>query len=295
LKHAKTLVLEKAVLGSRHCSSIVGAGVGMALRGLRTIAEIQYLDYIPYAIQQLIDELAPLRHRTDGGQSAPLLVRTHGGQLVGMWHSGFPLGMILSSCPGLRVLVPRDGARAVAMYKAVMESEDPAFSVEPLQILYTKEKVPNNLAEISTPLGHSEVLKQGDALTIITYGTCCSTALEAASQLEEMGINVELVDLQTLCPIDENGVALASIKKTGKVLFLDEDIPNGASAFVLNTLINERGGLLHAEAIATLTAPAHKPPYGEDGKFFGKPQPGDIVKKVCDMLDELDSGSRSTY
>lgn len=276
-------------------SSIIGTAVGLALRGLRPIAEIQYQDYVVYGLQQMVDELSSLRHRTDGGQAAPALVRTHGGQLVGMWHSGFPVGMVLSSCPGLRVLVPRNATQAVSMYRAVMESEDPAFSVEPLQGLYGKEKVPNNLGEMCTPLGHSEVLKQGDALTIITYGTCCTTAMEAAKELESMGINVEVVDLQTLNPIDTNGVALASMKKTGNVLFLDEDIPNGASAFVLNTLVNEREGLLHVDTIGTLTAPGHKPPYGKDGKFFGKPQPTDVVKKVCDMLDQIDNKNRSAY
>lgn len=276
-------------------SSIVGGAVGMALRGLRPIVEIQYHDYAVYALQQMVDELSCLRHRTDGGQVAPVLIRTHGGQLVGMWHSGFPLGMILSSCPGLRVLVPRNGTHAVAMYRAVMKSQDPAFSVEPLQGLYCKEKVPENLDEICLPLGHSETLRKGDDFTIITYGSCCNTALEAAKELETMGIQVDVIDLQTLNPIDENGVALESIKKTGKVLFLDEDIPNGASAFALTTLIHEREGILHTELVAALTAPGHKPPYGKDGKFWGKPQPGDVVKKVCDMLEELDGEKRSSY
>ncbi len=276
-------------------SSIVGGAVGMALRGLRPIVEIQYQDYVPFALQQMVDELASLRHRTDGGQAAPVLIRTHGGQLVGMWHSGFPLGMVLSSCPGLRVLVPRNATQAVGMYRAVMESQDPAFSVEPLQGLYAKERVPNNLVDICTPLGHSEILKPGNAFTIITYGTCCNTALEAAKELESMGISVEVVDLQTLNPIDTNGVALQSIEKTGKVLFLDEDIPNGASAFALNTLINQRNGILNIELVGTLTAPDHKPPYGKDGKFFGKPQPGDVVKKICDMLEKIDGKKRSAY
>lgn len=273
-------------------STIVGTAVGLSLRGLKPIAEIQYHDYVVWGLQQMVDELSSLRHRTDGGQQAPALLRTHGHQFLGMWHSGSPMGMVLASCPGLRVLVPRDGVQAVAMYRAVLQGGDPAFSVEPLADLWSKIPVPTNLDEVSIPLGQSEVLRPGTDVTIVTYGHNCYIALEAARSLQEDGVSVEVVDLQTLSPLDVNGEALKSIQKTGKVLFLDEDVPNGAMSMVQKTLINDRGALFDIETMDVLTAPEHKPPYGADGKFFGKPQPHDVCDRIFAMLDGLDNGNR---
>lgn len=276
-------------------STIVGTAVGLAMRGLKPIAEIQYHDYVVWGLQQMVDELSTLRHRTDGGQEAPALIRTHGHQLVGMWHSGSPMGMVLSSCPGLRVLVPRNAVQAIGMYRAVLQGGDPAFSVEPLMALYQKAPVPENLEDICVPLGQSEVLREGGHATIITYGYNCQVALQAAEMLAEDGVDVEVVDLQTLSPLDANGVALESIKKTGKVLFLDEDVPNGAMAMVQKALINDRGGLMHIDAMDVMTAPEHKPAYGKDGKYFGKPQPSDVSNAVLKLIDSLDNGTRHTF
>lgn len=273
-------------------STIVGGAVGLALRGLRPIAEIQYHDYVVWALQQMVDEVASLRYRTDGGQACPLLIRTHGHQLLGMWHSGSPMGMVLASCPGLRVLVPRNGVQAVAMYRAVMEGADPAFSVEPLMTWDRKERFPDNLEHVRLPLGHSEVLREGGGVTIVTYGYCCAVALAAAKELETHGIDVEVVDLQTLNPLDLNGAAAASIRKTQYVLFLDEDVPEGATAIVAKALLHDRGCWEHVENVAFVTAPHHKPPYGKDGRFFTKPQPRDVVAAILRMFDETQPGNR---
>lgn len=276
-------------------TTIVGTAVGMAIRGLRPIAELQYHDYVVWGLQQMVDELSSLRHRTDNGQEAPVLLRTHGHQFMGMWHSGSPMGMVLSSCPGLRVLVPRDGLQAIGMYRAVLQGRDPAFSVEPLMMLGQKEAVPNNFDDVCIPLGHSEVLREGDHATIITYGYSCQIALKAAELLAEDGVRVEVVDLQTLSPLDENGVALASIKKTGKVLFLDEDVPNGAMAMVQKALMSDRGGIMFIDDMDVMTAPEHKPAYGKDGKYFGKPQPSDVSNAVLKLVDGLDNGNRHIF
>lgn len=274
-------------------NTIVGGAVGMALRGLRPIAEIQYFDYAVWALQQMVDEVACLRHRTDNGQACPMLIRTHGHQLLGMWHSGSPMGMILSSCPGLRVLVPRNGAQAVGMYRAVLESGDPAFSVESLGTSYVPEQVPENLDDVRVPLGQSEVLRAGTDVTIITYAhTCCEVAMEAAERLAARGISAEVVDLQTLNPLDLNGVAAQSMKKTGKVVFLDEDIPEGAMSIVSKTLLHERDCFDYLDGMTFVTAPHHKPPYGRDGKFFGKPQARDVVAATLKMFDDLDGKKR---
>jgi len=274
-------------------NAIIGGAVGMSLRGLRPIAEIQYLDYVVWALQQMVDEVASLRYRTDGGQACPMLIRTHGHQLMGMWHSGSPMGMVLSSCPGLRVLTPRNGLQAVGMYRAVMEAGDPAFSVEPLMSMYEKEAIPENLDEIRFPLGQSEVLREGGDVTIVTYGYCCGVARNAAEQLAAQGIEAEVVDLQTLNPLDLNHAAERSIKKTKKVLFLDEDIPEGATAIIAKALLRERGCWDHINGMTFVTAPHHKPPYGLDGKLFTKPQPRDVVAAIYKMFDEIQGGDRS--
>jgi pyruvate/2-oxoglutarate/acetoin dehydrogenase E1 component len=274
-------------------NTIVGGGVGLSLRGLRPIAEIQYHDYVVWALQQMVDEVASLRHRTDGGQACPMLIRTHGHQLMGMWHSGSPIGMVLSSCAGLRVLTPRNGVQAIGMYRAVLQGGDPAFSVEPLMTMYEREDVPENLDMIRFPLGESQVLRPGKDISIVTYGYCCQVAKKAAEQLAAKGIDAEVVDLQTLNPLDLNRVAEDSIKKTQMALFLDEDIPEGATAVIAKTLLWERGCWDHINGMTFVTAPHHKPPYGLDGKMFTKPQPRDVVAAAFRMFDEIDGRNRS--
>lgn len=274
-------------------NSIVGTAAGLAVRGLRPIAEIQYHDYANYGVPQLSEELACLRHRTDGGQESPAIVWCQGHRLLGMWHSGSPMGMFMT-IPGLRVLVPRDAIQAVGMYRAVLtHGRDPAFVVVPLLDLYNKLPVPQNLDEVCVPLGHSEVLREGSDLTVITYGHCCSLALAAAKDFDELfGRSVEVVDLQTLNPLDLNGVAQRSIEKTGRVLFLDEDYPNGAMAMVSKALLHDRFAedgnqvLYYLESTRTLTSPDHKPAYAEDGGYFSKPQVHDIVERLAELWND---------
>lgn len=290
-------------------ASILGTAIGLGVRGLRPIAEVQYEDYLIWALQQLIDEAACLRHRTDGGQEAPMLLRVHGNQLLGMWHSGSHKGMVLTSTPGLCVLVPRNAVQAIGLYRAVMQGRDPALAIESLMSHYgSAEAVPDNLDEICIPLGHSEVIreveetddlkKKANQMTIVTYGYNCNLALQAAENLAKEGIEVEVVDLQTLQPLDVNGVAVRSMIKTGKVLFLDEDITNGGGRLIAYELIKRRdaNGVraeLSLDEHDTLSAANHKPPYGADGKFFCKPNLIDIEHKVRTMLDELDQGRNS--
>ncbi|MCR9245059.1 MAG: thiamine pyrophosphate-dependent enzyme [bacterium] len=274
-------------------NSIVGTAAGLALRGLRPIAEIQYHDYANYGVQQLSEELACLRHRTDGGQESPAIVWCQGHRLLGMWHSGSPMGMFLT-IPGLRVLVPRDAIQAVGMYRALItHGRDPAFVVVPLLDLYNKLPVPENLDEVCVPLGQSEVLRSGDQLTVVTYGHCCSLAQRAAKEVEELfGLSVEVVDLQTLNPLDLNGVAQGSIEKTGRVLFFDEDYPNGAMAMVSKAILHDRMAadgnqvLYYLESVRTLTSPDHKPCYGEDGGYFSKPQVYQIVEALVGLWND---------
>ncbi len=264
-------------------STIVGGAVGMALRGLRPIVEIQFVDYLVWGLQQIVDEVGTLRYRTDSGQACPLLIRTPGHREKGMWHSGSPMGMILSACPGLRLLVPRNGVQAVAMYRAVLASGDPALSVEPLALMARPQLIPDNLDKVCLPLGQSEILRHGTDVTIVTYGYCCEVALNAAERLARRGIEAEVVDLQTLNPIDLNGIAEDSIRRTGAVVFLDEDIPEGATAIIAQKLMFERGLYWDSEMPAFVTAPHHKPPYGTDGRFFCKPEPRDVIAAVLGM------------
>ncbi len=273
-------------------STIVGGAVGMALRGLRPIVEIQFVDYLVWGLQQIVDEAASLRHRTDGGQACPMLIRTPGHREKGMWHSGSPLGMILSACPGVRVLVPRNGVQAIAMYRAVLAGGDPAISIEPLTLMATPQLVPENLDTVCLPLGQSEVLRPGSDVTIVTYGYCCEVALEAAKTLARYGVEAEVIDLQTLNPLDLNGVAEASIRRTGAAVFLDEDIPEGASAVIAKKLMFERGLFWSDEMPSFVTAPHHKPPYGTDGRFFCKPEPRDVIVAVLGMPVVIDSASK---
>ncbi len=283
---------------------IIGLALGRALVGKASIAEIQYVDYMPYALQQLIDEVASLRHRTAGGQQAPMLIRTHGHRQLGMWHSGSPMGLLMS-IPGLHILVPRSGVQASRLYQAVMQGKDPAVSVEPLNEMYAKEAVPDNLDQATLPVGHAEIIvdttdgvDDANQCTVVTYGgSCCRISGQVAADLKKEGIGIKVVDLQTLSPLDVNGVAKAAIRATGKVVWFDEDYPNGAMSFIAKELLhggdNPDEKLIYAiESETFLTARPHKPAYGADGGAYSKPQAEDVQLAVLKVLDAADGGKR---
>ncbi|MBN3519547.1 transketolase [Algoriphagus lutimaris] len=273
-------------------ATIVGQGIGTALRGLRPVAEIQYIDYLLYGLQMLSDDLACLQYRTKGGQKAPLIIRTRGHRLEGVWHSGSPMGMILSTLRGMVVCVPRDMTQAAGMYSTLLKSDEPAIVVECLNGYRLKEKLPSNLGEYNVPLGKPEVLREGKDITIVTYGSMCRIVLEAASELNELGIDVEVIDVQTLLPFDTYGVIGNSIKKTNRVIFADEDVPGGASAYMMQQVIEgqEVFRYLDSEPL-TIAAKAHRPAYSSDGDYFSKPSLEDIVEKVYGVMNEVDPKS----
>ncbi len=270
-------------------ATIAGQGIGLAMRGLRPIAEIQYLDYLLYAIQILSDDLATLQYRTKGGQKAPVIIRTRGHRLEGIWHSGSPMGMIINSIRGIRVLVPRDMTRAAGFYNTMLASDEPALIIEPLNGYRLKERMPTNLGEFKLPLGVPEFLQHGDDVTIVTYGSCCRIAEEATRTLAEAGITCDLIDVQTLLPFDVNHIIATSLKKTNRLLILDEDVPGGASAFIFQNILNEQKGYFHLDtAPVTLTARAHRPAYGSDGDYFSKPNADDVFDAVYEMMREAE-------
>ncbi|SIN71354.1 alpha-ketoacid dehydrogenase subunit alpha/beta [Algoriphagus halophilus] len=273
-------------------ATIVGQGIGTALRGLRPVAEIQYIDYLLYGLQMLSDDLACLQYRTKGGQKAPLIIRTRGHRLEGVWHSGSPMGMILSTLRGMVVCVPRDMTQAAGMYSTLLKSDEPAIVVECLNGYRLKEKLPANLGEYTVPLGKPEVLREGKDITIVTYGSMCRIVLEAAGELIELGIDVEVIDVQTLLPFDTHGVIGDSIKKTNRVIFADEDVPGGASAYMMQQVIEgqEVFRYLDSEPL-TIAAKAHRPAYSSDGDYFSKPSLEDIVEKVYAVMNEVDPKS----
>jgi pyruvate/2-oxoglutarate/acetoin dehydrogenase E1 component/TPP-dependent pyruvate/acetoin dehydrogenase alpha subunit len=274
--------------GIRECT-IIGQGIGAALRGLRPITEIQYLDYLLYAIQILSDDVACLQYRTKGGQKAPLIVRTRGHRLEGIWHSGSPIGMILNSIRGMHVLVPRDMTQAAGFYNTLLKADEPALVIECLNGYRLKERIPNNIAEFTVPLGKPEILKEGSDVTIVTYGSMCRIVIEAARQLEEFGISAEVIDVQTLLPFDIEHVITDSIKKTSRVLFTDEDVPGGASAFMMQQVVDEQGAWRWLDSKPQcLAAQAHRPPYGSDGDYFSKPNTEDVFEAVYDIMHEAD-------
>ncbi|MFC5271670.1 alpha-ketoacid dehydrogenase subunit alpha/beta [Adhaeribacter terreus] len=274
--------------GIRECT-IVGQGIGAALRGLRPITEIQYLDYLLYAIQILSDDLACLQYRTKGGQKAPLIIRTRGHRLEGIWHSGSPIGMILNSIRGIHVLVPRDMTQAAGFYNTVLKSDEPALIIECLNGYRLKERIPNNIGEFTVPLGQPEVLKKGEDITIVTYGSMCRIVMDAAKQLEEFGISVEVIDVQSLLPFDINHSIVESIKKTNRVIFADEDVPGGASAFMLQKVVEEQEAYRWLDSQPrTIAAHEHRPPYGSDGDYFSKPNAEDIFDTVYEMMHEAE-------
>lgn len=279
-----------ADVGIRECT-IVGQAIGMAMRGLRPLAEIQYLDYVLYALQILSDDLATLRWRTVDGQEAPVIVRTRGHRLEGIWHSGSPMAALLALLRGMWICVPRDMTRAAGMYNTLLRAGDPALVIEVLNGYRIKERLPANVGELTVPLGVPEVLREGGDVTVVTYGACCRIAAEAADQLARTGIEVELIDVQTLLPFDRPARILESLKKTNRILFLDEDVPGGASAFMLQRVLEEQGGYAWLDAPpVTLTAQPHRPAYGSDGDYFSKPNREDVFRAVYELMHEGEPG-----
>jgi 2-oxoisovalerate dehydrogenase E1 component len=268
-------------------ATILGQGIGLSLRGMRPIAEIQYLDYLMYALQLLSDDLATTYYRTAGGMVAPLIISTRGHRLEGIWHSGSPMSMLINSVRGVYVCAPRDMTRAAGFYNTLLEGNDPAIVIEPLNGYRLKEKMPDNLGEYRLPLGIPEILNQGTDITVITYGSTVKVALEAVKQLTLHDISVELIDVQTLVPFDRNKMILESIKKTNRVLFLDEDVPGGTTAFMLQEVLEKQGGWQFLDSPPkTLTAKEHRPAYTTDGDYFSKPNAEDIFDVIYGIMKE---------
>ncbi|MDO9553221.1 thiamine pyrophosphate-dependent enzyme [Rhodonellum sp.] len=272
----------------RECT-IIGQGIGAALRGLRPMAEIQYLDYLYYALMTLADDLACLQYRTKGGQKAPLIVRTRGHRLEGVWHAGSPIGMILNSLRGMLICVPRDMTQAAGMYNTLIKADEPALVIECLNGYRLKEKMPSNIGEFRVPLGKPEVLREGNDITVVTYGSMCRIVMSAAEELLQMGIDIEVIDVQTLLPFDTDGMIAESLKKTNRVLFTDEDLPGGASAFMMQQVIEGQKAFYYLDSEpATLAGKAHRPAYSSDGDYFSKPSVEDVVEKIYEMMSEVD-------
>lgn len=266
-------------------TTIVGQAIGMALRGLRPIAEIQYLDYVYYALPTLTDDLACLHWRTAGGQKAPAIIRTRGHRLEGVWHSGSPMGALLGALRGMHVLVPRDMTRAAGFYNTLLRGDDPALVIETLNAYRLREPLPENLADFTVPLGVPETLRAGSDVTLVTYGACCRVALAAAAMLAEAEIDVEVIDVQSLLPFDLHHAIAASLHKTGRLVVLDEDVPGGASAFILQQILEAQGGYWQLDAPPrTVTAQPHRPAYTSDGDFFSKPSPEEVFTVVYDLM-----------
>ena len=277
--------------GIRECT-ILGQGIGMAMRGLRPIAEIQYLDYLYYALQIMRDDLASVRYRTAGGQKAPLIVRTRGHRLEGIWHSGSPMGAIIHSIRGMHVCVPRNMTQAAGMYNTLLEAEEPALVVECLNGYRKKEPLPNNIGEFRVPLGVTDTLREGDDLTMLSYGSTLHLAQEACERLAEWGIEVELMDAQTLLPFDLESAVAKSVEKTNRLLIVDEDVSGGASAYLLDEVLNRQGAWRFLDGQAkTLAAKPHLPAYGSDGDYFSKPSVDEIVETAYNVLREVDPSS----
>jgi pyruvate/2-oxoglutarate/acetoin dehydrogenase E1 component len=272
--------------GIRECT-IIGQGIGMAMRGIRPIAEIQYLDYLLYAIQIMSDDLATLQYRTKGGQKAPLIISTRGHRLEGIWHRGSPMGMIVNSLRGIHVCVPRNMTKAAGFYNTLMEGDEPALVIEPLNGYRTKERIPTNLGAFKEPLGKVDVVQKGIDLTIVSYGSTFNLCEAAAKVLLELQIEVTLIDVQTLIPFDINHDIVSSLKETNRLLIVDEDVSSGATAYMLDKIMVEQEGYYHLDAApATLSAKDHRPPYGTDGDYFSKPSIDDIVEKAYQIMHE---------
>jgi 2-oxoisovalerate dehydrogenase E1 component len=282
-KHGKTRVMD---MGIRE-NTIVGQAIGASLRGLRPIAEIQYLDYLLYGVQMMSDDIATVQYRTKGGQKYPLIIRTRGHRLEGIWHSGSPMGMILNAVRGMNVLVPRDMTRAAGFYNTLMLSDEPAIVVECLNGYRLKEKLPINLSSFTVPVGVPETLIEGNDVTVITYGSCIRIAQDGIKLLNEKGISVELIDVQSLLPFDVHHNIVESLKKTNKVVFMDEDVKGGATGFMMQKVLEEQGGYQYLDsAPRTLTSQDHRPAYGTDGDYFSKSNPEELFDLVYSMMSE---------
>jgi 2-oxoisovalerate dehydrogenase E1 component len=264
----------------------------MAMRGLRPIAEIQYLDYILYAIQIMSDDLATLRYRTHGKQKAPLIVRTRGHRLEGIWHSGSQMGAIVHLLRGMYILTPRNMVKAAGFYNTLLESDEPALVVECLNGYRLKENLPTNIGEFKTPIGVVETVKEGTDITVLSYGSTLRIVMEVAKELLTVGINIEVIDAQSLLPFDLNHDVVESIKKTNRFIVIDEDMPGGASAYLLNAVLNEQDAYKYLDSKPeTMTAKAHRPAYGTDGDYFSKPSADDIFEKIYSMMNEVNPSS----
>ena len=270
-------------------TTIMGQAIGMAIRGLRPICEIQYLDYVLYALQIMSDDLATLHWRTAGGQASPVIVRTRGHRLEGIWHSGSLIAGIIHLVRGMNVLVPRDMTRAAGFYNTLLKADEPAIVVEVLNGYRVKERLPDNIGEFTVPLGVPEVLRNGGDVTVVTYGACCRIAMDAAEKLSKVGIDIEVIDVQSLLPFDVNGTIVESLKKTNRVIFLDEDVPGGTSAYMMQEVIEKQGGYYHLDSEPrTLSGTAHRPAYGSDGDYWSKPNSETVFDTVYELMHEVD-------
>ncbi|MBV1888013.1 MAG: transketolase [Urechidicola sp.] len=268
--------------------TIIGQGVGMALRGLRPIAEIQYLDYLVYALQTLTDDLSSLRYRTFGKQTAPLIIRTRGHRLEGIWHSGSPISMILGSLRGMVVLVPRNMLKAAGFYNALLKSDEPALVIECLNGYRLKEEMPTNLGEFTTPIGVVETIKEGADITIVSYGSTLRIVEETAQLLAQVDIDVEIIDIQSLLPFDINHDIVESLKKTNKLMIVDEDVPGGGTAYILQEILENQNGYQYLDSKpVTVSSKAHRPAYGSDGDYFSKPNSNDIFEAAYRIMNDV--------
>jgi pyruvate/2-oxoglutarate/acetoin dehydrogenase E1 component len=267
--------------------TIIGQAIGMAVRGLRPIAEIQYLDYLLYGLQPLSDDVATTHYRTFGQQSCPVIIRTRGHRLEGIWHSGSPMGMIIHALRGMFVCVPRNMVQAAGMYNTLLQSNDPAILIECLNGYRLKEKLPSNLLEFTVPLGVPEIINEGTDVTIVSYGSTLRIIEEAVQRLSIEGISCEVIDVQTLLPFDIHHSIVKSLQKTNRILFIDEDVPGGATSYMFNHVMEEQGGYKWLDASPkTLTAKAHRPGYGSDGDYFSKPNTEDVIETVRSIMAE---------
>jgi 2-oxoisovalerate dehydrogenase E1 component len=282
-KHGESRVSDTGIREA----TIIGQGIGLAMRGLRPIAEIQYLDYLLYAMQILSDDLATLHYRTAGGQKCPLIIRTRGHRLEGIWHSGSPMGGIINLLKGINILVPRNMTKAAGFYNNLLMRDEPAIVIECLNGYRLKEKLPSNLGEFQTKIGEIEIIKTGTDISLITYGSCCRIALEAAEELEKFNIFIEVIDVQSLIPFDINHDIIKSVEKTNRVVFLDEDVPGGATAYMMQQVLEAQNGYEHLDSKPlTITAKDHRPAYGDDGDYFSKSNTDDIIDKCYQLMYE---------
>ena len=268
-------------------ATILGQGIGMAMRGLRPIAEIQYLDYVLYCLQIMSDDLVTVRYRTNGTQKAPLIVRTRGHRLEGIWHSGSQMGGLIHLLRGMYVLVPRNMTKAAGFYNTLLETDEPALIIECLNGYRLKEKLPTNLGEFRTPIGVVETVKEGTDITLVSYGSTLRIVQEAAKELQQVGIDAEVIDVQSLLPLDLNQDLVESVKKTNRLLVIDEDVPGGASAYILQEIVDNQNGYRYLDSKPqALAARPHRPAYGTDGDYFSKPSTEDVFEKVYAIMHE---------